>query len=190
MGGVLPDMNIKKTLTIAKTTRVSVVGFALMLFFSSKKQGKGFTLLELMIVIIFAGIFAAIAIPSFIKQVGKARESEVKNAVGSVNRAQQAYHWEKATFAQGVDDLASLQLLNISISNRYIDSFSITGNSTIATIAPANLNFVLDQTKAYAGGTFYNTGLYEILICGSSDPVASISPPTNPNDCGTNQIIQ
>ena len=183
-------MNIKKILTIVKTTKISVVFFTLMLFLSSKKQGKGFTLLELMIVLVIAGMLAAMAIPSFIKQVGKARESEIKNAVGSANRAQQAYHWEKATFAQGADDQESLRLLNLSVGNRYIDSFSIVGNATVATIAPTNLNFALDQTKAYSGSVFYLSGLYETTICVSLEPVVSIPPPPTEDSCGVNQIIQ
>jgi hypothetical protein len=122
--------------------------------------------------------------------IHKARESEIKNAVGSANRAQQAYHWEKATFAQGADDQESLRLLNLSVGNRYIDSFSIVGNATVATIAPTNLNFALDQTKAYSGSVFYLSGLYEATICVSLEPVVSISPPPSEDSCGVNQLIQ
>lgn len=66
----------------------------------NKKNGeKGFTLIELLVVIIIIGILAAIALPSFLNQAAKARQSESKTYVGSINRAQQAYLLEKQQFS-------------------------------------------------------------------------------------------
>ncbi|MCY7333705.1 MAG: type IV pilin-like G/H family protein [Pseudanabaena sp. CAN_BIN31] len=66
----------------------------------NKKNGeKGFTLIELLVVIIIIGILAAIALPSFLNQAAKARQSEAKTYVGSINRSQQAYLLEKQLFS-------------------------------------------------------------------------------------------
>ncbi len=73
----------------------------------NKKNGeKGFTLIELLVVIIIIGILAAIALPSFLNQASKARQSEAKTYTGSMNRSQQAYYLEKQEFAANLTSLA------------------------------------------------------------------------------------
>jgi hypothetical protein len=44
-------------------------------------------------------ILLAIALPSFLNQVGKARGSEAKSILGTINRAQQAFQLENGSFS-------------------------------------------------------------------------------------------
>ncbi|MBE9063599.1 type IV pilin-like G/H family protein [cf. Phormidesmis sp. LEGE 11477] len=67
--------------------------------FAGKKANGGFTLIELLVVIIIIGILSAIALPSFLNQANKAKQSEAKTYIGSMNRAQQAYYMENGTMA-------------------------------------------------------------------------------------------
>ncbi|MTF38978.1 prepilin-type N-terminal cleavage/methylation domain-containing protein [Cyanobacterium aponinum 0216] len=156
---------------------------------------RGFTLIELLVVITILGILGAIAIPNFLKQVGKAREVELQNIVGAINRAQQAYHFEKQRFVQGVDDDDSLSILGLSMDNNYIDSFNIIANTNSATTSLVNNEYIQDGTRAYSGSMYFNSGIYEGASCRSIEIMASIPPPTitfSPVnvDCGTNIVLK
>jgi len=100
----------------------------------NKKNGeKGFTLIELLVVIIIIGILAAIALPSFLNQAAKARQSEAKTYVGSMNRSQQAYYLEKQRFADNLQNLA------IGIAQTTVNyAYTTTGSSRGTTGTDAN----------------------------------------------------
>ena len=64
----------------------------------SRKSNKGFTLIELMIVVAIIGILAAIAIPNFLRFQLKARSSEGKVNIAAIRTAEVAYNSEFATY--------------------------------------------------------------------------------------------
>ena len=57
-----------------------------------KNIKKGFTLIELMIVVAIIGILAAIAIPKFADLINKSKEGATKGALSSVRSALQVYY--------------------------------------------------------------------------------------------------
>ncbi|MGD9826760.1 MAG: type IV pilin protein [Desulfobacter sp.] len=59
-----------------------------------KNNQKGFTLIELMIVVAIIGILAAIAIPNFITYQLKAKTSEAKTNLHAIATSQEAYKGE------------------------------------------------------------------------------------------------
>ncbi len=62
------------------------------------KDEKGFTLIELMIVVAILGILAAIAIPNFMRFQAKSRQSESKTNLGSIGTAVESWRAENGTY--------------------------------------------------------------------------------------------
>lgn len=63
-----------------------------------RQCSTGFSLIELMIVIVIVGILAGIAFPSFMDSVRKSRRSEAFTALNSVQQAQERHRGNNSTY--------------------------------------------------------------------------------------------
>ena len=65
------------------------------------KNRKGFTMIELMVVILIVGILAAVAVPLMRGKVDQAKWSEAASAAGAIRSANRAYFAEKGSGVTG-----------------------------------------------------------------------------------------
>ena len=63
------------------------------------KKVRGFTLIELMVVVIVIAVLAAIALPSYLNQTRKSRRSAVEGAMQQISLAQERFRADCSTYA-------------------------------------------------------------------------------------------
>lgn len=66
--------------------------------FKTLKSAKGFSLVELMVVVAIIGILATMAIPQVTKFMAKARQAEAKLLLGSIYTAEKGFYVEHSTY--------------------------------------------------------------------------------------------
>jgi type IV pilus assembly protein PilA len=140
-----------------------------------KKGDEGFTLIELLVVVIIIGVLAAIALPSLLSQVSKARQSEGKQNIGAINRAQQAYFLENANkFTSSMADLAigiKSQTENYAYSIRGVeadlDDYAINQAASRAAKIKSYAGIAYSVNQTVNGVT---EGLTQAVLCEAKDP--------------------
>ena len=94
------------------------------------KQQKGFTLIELMIVIAIIGILAAIAIPAYQDYTIRSKVSEGLNLAGSAKLAVAETFDSEGRFMSGVNGSYGLPAA-ASIAGNHVSTIGVSGNGLI-----------------------------------------------------------
>ena len=104
---------------------------------SKRHRGnKGYTLIELMIVVVIIGILATLAIPRFMRASVKTKQTEAKLILKQIYTMERAYRQEKDTYYPGDGSTIVAQPgeviapLGVEIMPAVYYSYSITGDAT------------------------------------------------------------
>lgn len=109
---------------------------------------RGFTLLEVLIVVIIIGVLVAIALPQYTTTLEKSKSAEAVANVGSLKAALDRYWYQDGSISTTITDL-DIDNPN-SVTNK-LYTYTITDNGTDATTR----NYTVTATRTTADGTTY-----------------------------------
>lgn len=132
------------------------------------EQVQGFTLVELLVVIVITGILGAIAIPNFLNQDVKAKQAEAKQNLALINKAQNSYRAERSAFANTFSKIAIGSLTDsVAPGQDTTNNYAYTIAAQDANPDTASITASAKDTalKSYSGGAvrFSNTDSQSII---------------------------
>jgi type IV pilus assembly protein PilE len=102
---------------------------------------KGFTLIELIVVVIIIAILASFAVPQYITSIERAKKAKAENALGIIAQAEKMYRAENDTyvnFASGAADATLGSYVELDEVDNDTDwNYAVTGATTTAFTATA-----------------------------------------------------
>ena len=133
---------------------------------------RGFTLVELAVVVVIIGVLAAFAVPRFLASVERSKAAESFNYLSSIQAAQERYHARQSTYAADLDDL-DIKMTNL----KYFTVGTVEEGST----ASLEDSWTLTLTRAGASAGY---GAYTVTFTeqgyDSANSTINAKPDINP----------
>ena len=116
---------------------------------STRKRFHGFSLMEVMIVVVIIGILAALAYPNLEKYLKRARQTEAKTNLSAIYTAQKIYFTLHQSYAEDINelDLSLVQgLYNYTIQEASTSTFKAQAEGNIDDDDALDI-WTIDQNK-------------------------------------------
>ena len=116
---------------------------------STRKRFHGFSLMEVMIVVVIIGILAALAYPNLEKYLKRARQTEAKTNLSAIYTAQKIYFTLHQSYAEDINELD----LSLAQGDPYTFTIQEASKITFKAQAEGNIDddaldiWTIDQNK-------------------------------------------
>jgi len=134
------------------------------------KRQKGFTLIELMIVVAVIGILAAVAYPAYQDYVIRSKRGDAMNALAAVRIAQEKYRANSTAFASTLSQLSDYSADSVESPDGYWDVEMVSAGSSTFSAKATNKNphvdddcspFLVDRNGASYATGYAQAGCWE-----------------------------
>ncbi len=139
------------------------------------EREEGFTLIELLVVMIIIGILAAIAIPVFLSQKDKAKDTSAKADVSVISKSVQSYYVDGASTMAVTQTTGVSWTLTSGDSTPFVDTGKLSpGNTAAGTVTNSTAWCVQVTSAATGSGTHvysvsYASGLKNNACIGATN---------------------
>ncbi|MCD4690206.1 prepilin-type N-terminal cleavage/methylation domain-containing protein [bacterium] len=130
------------------------------------KNKKGFTLMELMVVVIIVMVLAGIGVPVYMNYIKEGKKSESYAIVDAVNSGSKVYFQRNGTYVGGTlanylaaDDVGNAQYFKYALSNLAAGGYVVTATES-GSWAPANAKIIYTVSGANGANGDAGTGAF------------------------------
>jgi len=104
-----------------------------------RKDERGFTLVEVLIVVILVAILAAIAVPKYLQMVKGARAADAKVQVNAIHNAAKIYEQESGSWPGDLTILEDQGYVELEESTKRMWTFQLVGDQQIQATSTADM---------------------------------------------------
>lgn len=138
------------------------------------RNSKGFTLIELMVVVAIIGILAAVAVPKFLQFLGRSRKSEARTILTGIYNSMEAYNALSKTYGGDAPPTDILGTVGFAPAGEITIYNAASGIQTVCHPEGCNAGTVDIPITVSATGSADAAQWFSAAVCGNIDSDSSL----------------